>query len=178
MQEYSLVDFTSPSALDSIISDAWSKDSIEITISYVSDFKSAKILRELVDRICKSIGMNPKWRTRLVLIIDEMNNNAIEYGSNPQDINYFTFIVRKKSTTSLYIESYVCDSWNWPQAKTADQMGKLKSTHENKDFSTHNSIRGRGLFLIISQLVDTLYFKDNKYGWLTVGIQKLLEEDS
>jgi anti-sigma regulatory factor (Ser/Thr protein kinase) len=41
-------------------------------------------------------------------------------------------------------------------------MEQLRESHKDKDFSRHDSIRGRGLFLIISQLVDTLYFKDNE----------------
>ena len=39
-------------------------------------------------------------------------------------------------------------------------------------FDSHNSIRWRGLFLIIYKLVDNLYFKDSTKGGLIVGIQK------
>lgn len=55
----------------------------ELKICYLSEFPNAKILRELVDVIAKRFGVSPKWRTRLVLIVDELNNNAIEYGSAP-----------------------------------------------------------------------------------------------
>lgn len=55
------------------------ENEMHICISYISDFKNAKILRESVDAMCQVFGISPKWRTRLVLITDELNNNAIEY---------------------------------------------------------------------------------------------------
>ena len=79
MQDYTLRDFSNENDAQKLIAELCQKDIIEIKISYLSDFRSAKILRELVDNICKQYGVNPKWRTRLVLIIDELNNNAIEY---------------------------------------------------------------------------------------------------
>jgi len=148
---------------------------IDLSIEYVSDFQNAKYLRKFVDEICKRIQMNPKWRTRLVLIIDELNNNAIEYGSKKGDIN--TLELHISSLQKNYFEINVCvsDSGTWEKTKTAHDMEEMKEQMKNKDFSTHDSIRGRGLFLIISHLVDTLYFKDNHSKWLTVGFQKVLD---
>jgi len=40
-------------------------------------------LREIVDIISEVLGLDNKWRRRIVLIVDELNNNAIEYGSHP-----------------------------------------------------------------------------------------------
>lgn len=176
MQHYTLQDFSTDEKLDSLISTLCQKDIIEIQISYLSSFKSAKILRDIVDTICKSAWINPKWRTRLVLIIDEINNNAIEYGSLEGEINTFNLILKKENVSKFYIESYVSDTGNGSHWKTARDMQDLKRAHQNKDFSCHKSIRWRGLFLIISQLVDTLYFNDNENWGLTVGIQKVLEE--
>lgn len=112
-----------------------------------------------------------------MLIIDELNNNAIEYGSLAWESNTFTLILKKENSNSFYVESYVSDTGNWKYSKKSQDMEDLREAHKNKDFSNHNSIRGRWLFLIISQLVDTLYFKDNENWGLTVGIQKLLKGD-
>lgn len=177
MQEFSLHDFSRQPDSTELIASLCLEDSIEIKISYLSDFRSAKVLRELVDTICKNYWVNPRWRTRLVLIIDELNNNAIEYGSKTGESNVFVLILKKDNQDSFYVESYVSDTWNGAHSKTSQDMEDLRLLHKNKDFSNHNSIRGRGLFLIISQLVDTLYFKDNDNWWLTVGIQKSLEVD-
>ena len=53
-------------------------------------------------------------------------------------------------------------------------MQELRAQNENKDFTQHHSIRGRGLFLIISHLVDELYFEDSQNGGLIVGARKTL----
>ncbi len=178
MQDYTLEDFSLQDKAETIVSQLCQEDTIEIQISYLSDFRSAKILREVVDKICKWSWINPKWRTRLVLIIDELNNNAIEYWSLEWELNLFALTIKKQHQNKFYVESYVSDTWNGKHSKKSKEMEELRESHKNKDFSSHNSIRGRWLFLIISQLVDTLYFKDTEKWGLTVGIQKLLEEDS
>lgn len=178
MQDYTLNDFSDEEKANQLIVDLCQKDIIEINISYLSDFRSAKILREVVDRVCKWAWVNPKWRTRLVLIIDELNNNAIEYGSRQWETNNFVLILKKELNSGFYVESFVSDTGNGANSKSSTDMEQLRKAHENKDFTSHNSIRGRGLFLIISQLVDSLYFNDNDKWGLTVGIQKVLEEDS
>lgn len=83
---------------------------IHICISYISDFKNAKVLRETVDEICKIFDIAPKWRTRLVLIIDELNNNAIEYGSKPGDKNKLELHLKKLSSGDVSLEALVADS--------------------------------------------------------------------
>lgn len=148
---------------------------IHICISYISDFKNAKILRETVDELCKIFDIAPKWRTRLVLIIDELNNNAIEYGSKPGDKNTLELHLKKLSSGDVSLEALVADTWQWPSSKKANDMEKIRRMHESKNYSDHHSIRWRGLFLIISQLVDTLSFEDNTWGGLTVVIEKKLD---
>jgi hypothetical protein len=58
-------------------------------------------------------------------------------------------------------------------------MEQIRKEHENEDFSHHSSIRGRGLFLIISQLVDALIFADVPDRGLKVTVVKdlILEEE-
>ena len=151
---------------------------VEVSILYDSDFRNAKTLREFVDSLCKMYGITPKWRTRLVLIIDELNNNAIAYGSNKWDENLLEIKIQKLKSEILEISAYVTDTGTWARAKKAHDMETLRKQHENKDFSEHKWVRWRGLFLIISHLVDTLDFKDNAQGGLTVGIQKKLSQES
>lgn len=151
------------------------ENEIHISISYSSDFKNAKLLRESVDIICQVFGISPKWRTRLVLIIDELNNNAIEYGSSQGDINEFEIRLYKGEDSKVELSASVTDSWKWTRAKSAQDMEEVRKNHENKDFSKHHSIRGRGLFLIISHLVDDLSFVDSTSGWLTVQVMKKLD---
>lgn len=110
MQRFTLEDFCSPNDRTAAISNICRNSSIDIVISYESDFRNAKILRELTDDICREFGVTPKWRTRIVLIIDELNNNAIEYGSRHLDINTLHIQVERKDTREVYIKAYVTDT--------------------------------------------------------------------
>lgn len=53
-----------------------------------------------------------------------------------------------------------------------EEIRKLKATD---GFSGYLGKRGRGLFQLITNLVDELYFRDNPTGGLCVGIRKKLE---
>lgn len=149
-------------------------DVCNIRISYDSDFPKAKILRDIVDTIAKEFGISPKWRTRLVLIVDELNNNAIEYGSKTWDTNYLSISLNKvDSSVEVNISSE--DAGTGAKTKTAVDMEKMREESKWKNFAEHHSIRGRWLFLIISHLVDELYFKDAPEKWLIVGFQKKID---
>jgi anti-sigma regulatory factor (Ser/Thr protein kinase) len=52
---------------------------ISIEFIYLSDFVHTKILRDYIRIVCDLMGLNKKETLRIVLITDEMNNNAIEY---------------------------------------------------------------------------------------------------
>lgn len=175
MKELELNQISEENQREELLSALCKDDEIDISISYISDFKNAKILREFVDELCKRYNVHPKWRTRLVLVIDELNNNAIEYGSKAWDTNYLTLQILKDWSENVEIAASVIDTGTWAHAKTAQDMLELRKKHENKDFTKHNSIRGRWLFLIISRLVDTLYFEDDRRGGLVVGIKKVLK---
>lgn len=178
MTELQLHDFVITSAQEEQLAASFHGDIFEYKIFYDSDFRSAKILREITDYICRNCGIIPKWRTRIVLILDELHNNAIEYGSMQGDINTFYLKIRKCSSEEFYLEARITDTGRGLKAKKAVQMEKIRKEHQNEDFSHHSSIRWRGLFLIISHLVDTLAFEDAVDAWLAVTITKRLSLNS
>lgn len=148
--------------------------STHIEFHYESDFKNAKILRDCVEYILKSYDISAQDITRYVLACDEMNNNAIEHGSQPGDTNVLRLEVDKnKQHIALNIQ--VQDSWNGKTAKTAQQMQECREHRTKKWFSDHTSIRGRWLFLIIINIVDELYFDDADNGGLIVWFKKDLD---
>jgi hypothetical protein len=51
-------------------------------------------------------------------------------------------------------------------------MEEFKKIRVHEDYAQHKSIRGRGLFLIIINIVDELYFKNTTQGGLIVGYKK------
>ncbi len=177
MREVSLDQISWKKQREDMISSLCKEQEVDVNICYISDFSSAKILREFVDSVCKHFGVSPKWRTRIVLIIDELNNNAIEYGSKKGDTNYL-HLQLKKIESSIFLHASVIDTWKGSSPKTAIDMQKLRKKHLKDDFLNHDSIRGRGLFLIISQLVDKLCFSDNTWWGLKVGIEKKLPVSS
>lgn len=89
MNELQIHDFSLSQAKKDLESFLCNHSELEIMIHYVSDFRSAKVLRELSDTICRHFLIDAKWTTRIILIIDELNNNAIEYGSKEGDMNQF-----------------------------------------------------------------------------------------
>ena len=150
------------------------KKDTEITINFISDFKSAKLLRDFVWELSENLGIDRIWKSRLILIIDELNNNAIEYWSKPGDYNTFKTYI-KFNTNSLLLNIEVSDTWKWKSPKTAKEMILIRNKLKLKWFHKNNWIRWRWLFMIIEKLVDRLYFKDAENWWLTVWIEKRFE---
>ena len=122
MTEIRLTDFSLSGEQELLLDSLFHGDADECIIHYISDFRSAKILREITDMLCKNFGMIPKWRTRIVLILDELHNNAIEYGSSTGDINTFLFRLERKTNNIFHLEASVIDSGFGPKAKKALQM--------------------------------------------------------
>jgi len=174
MNSILLEKFCDKSDINKCISEIWGDDELKLKILYISEFWSTKKIREFIDSICKKYHISPRWRTRLVLIVDELNNNAIEYGSNHGGTNIFE-IHLKKNSSKLNVEISVTDNWNGTNPKTASEMEVIKKSFADIDYKEHASIRWRWLFLIISHLVDSLQFHDNVDGGLRVVIEKGLE---
>jgi len=53
MKKFSLEDFSNSDKANELISSLCSEKEIDISVAYTSDFKSAKLLREIVDSLCK-----------------------------------------------------------------------------------------------------------------------------
>ena len=143
--------------------------SIEISFSYKSYFVNSKILRDFLDTILSYFNIPPEWRIRMVLIVDEMNNNAIEYWSIEWETNFLRLKIYKESGT-FYINIEAEDTWHWLKSKKANMMYELEK--ESLCRVENKSIRWRWLFVIIKKLVDNLYFEDSKSWWLIVWVEK------
>lgn len=147
----------------------------KICFSYISDFKSAKILRDCINEICNLLWIDSTSKTRLILVIDELNNNAMEYGSLSWEINNMTFSF-DKNWDGLFVKVEVEDTWNGAENKKAKDMEIIREENKKRDFSYHKSIRWRGLGLITEKIVDRLYFKDSVSWGLIVWIEKEIKK--
>ena len=144
----------------------------EISFFYDSKFENTKYLRDIIMIILDVLNLPPLWKNRFILIIDELNNNAIEYGSLPENTNIMRFFYKKTSDTTFDISMEVEDSWLWKHHKTSAEMEVLRINKIQSWFDNYKSIRWRWLFMIISKLVDELYFRDSIQNWLIVWIKK------
>lgn len=156
---------------DTFISKYVNDGNIDIEFIYGSNFKNAKILRDFIEVICTKIGFPEKEVSRFILIIDELNNNAIEYGTE----EWWENKIRVKTVYEgweVYVQIEVEDTWKWKTHHNALEMETLRAHQLKLWYKWHNSIRWRGLFMIIVKSVDRLYFKDTKSGWLIVWIRK------
>jgi len=144
---------------------------VDIQFEYASDFRNAKFLRDLMEVIFITFDFPKRDIARFILASDEMNNNAIEYGSSENETNFLRVKINKQNTIiSLSME--VEDTWHGKFAKTAEEMEEFKNIRIHENFAEHKSIRWRWLFLIIINIVDELYFKNTTNGGLIVWFKK------
>jgi hypothetical protein len=131
-------------------------------------------LRDFIEIICNKLWFPHRDVSRFILIVDELNNNAIEYWT----LNGFNNKLRIKTkgdSKSVDINIEVEDFWNWKKHKNALEMETLRAHQLKLWYGNHESIRWRWLFMITVKSVDRLYFKDTDNWWLIVWIKKNVE---
>ncbi|OIO78172.1 hypothetical protein AUJ87_00255 [Candidatus Gracilibacteria bacterium CG1_02_38_174] len=143
----------------------------DLELIFKADYNQSKIIRDLILLLFQKNNIEVPWKNRFVLISDELVNNSIEYGSLPLDKNHFT-IHFKTIEKSLTINMEVCDTGRGLESKTSHEMEELKKTKESIGFEGYLGKRGRGLFQLVTNLVDELYFRDDSNGGLVVGVRK------
>ncbi|MDD4151442.1 MAG: ATP-binding protein [Candidatus Gracilibacteria bacterium] len=149
---------------------------LNIEFQYKSDFKNTKVLREFIETSFLIFNVKSIWKSRFILISDEINNNAIEYGSLDNEINKLTLNI-EKIEDGISINLEVVDTGNGKASKKSVDMYDLEEKKLENGFDNHTGIRGRGLFQIIYKIVDELYFKDSENGGLIVGVKKNLKKN-
>lgn len=146
----------------------------EVRIEFLSDYAQSKMIRDAILYLFEKNHINLPWKNRFALISDELVNNSIEYGSLPLDKNTI-FIKFAPIDGGISILVEVSDTGRGAEAKTSDEMEQIRKLKEMRGFDSYLGKRGRGLFQLITNLVDELYFRDGETGGLTVGIRKELE---
>lgn len=146
----------------------------DLEIVFKADYNQSKIIRDLILFLFQKNNIEVPWKNRFVLISDELVNNSIEYGSLPLDKNRFVIHFSTQENT-LIINMEVCDTGRGLESKTSLEMEELKKVKESIGFEGYLGKRGRGLFQLVTNLVDELYFKDNPNGGLVVGVRKKME---
>ena len=129
-------------------------------------------LRDFTMNVVRNMtGFSEQWAFRFQSVVDELVNNAIEFGSAPGMDVTITFISRKGKS----IEIYVKDTGTGYSKKKSQEMTAFVEERKNMDPTKVTSIRGRGLSQIVANWTDVLEFKDNPNGGLTAHVVKYLE---
>jgi anti-sigma regulatory factor (Ser/Thr protein kinase) len=143
---------------------------ITILIPTTAYFMSG--LRDFTMNVVRNMtGFSEQWAYRFQSVVDELVNNAIEFGSAPGKEVRITFISQKGKSIEILVE----DSGTGPTKKTAEQMAKYVEEHRHINPLQITSIRGRGLSQIVANWTDVLEFKNNSEGGLIIHVIKYLE---
>lgn len=113
-------------------------------------------------------GFSQQWAYRFQSVVDELSNNAIEFGSAVGENITVTFV----SVKNKYIEVFVSDTGTGSSKMSAADMMQYIESHKNIDPTTITSIRGRGLSQIVASWADKVEFTDNEQGGLTAHVTK------
>lgn len=129
-------------------------------------------IREFTMKVVQNMtGFPEQWAYRFQSVVDELTNNAIEFGSSAGEDVKITFVSMK----GKYIEVFVEDTGTGPVKKTAADMTEFVTKQKTINPAAITTLRGRGLTQIVSNWTDTLEFKDNEKGGLTVHVIKNFE---
>lgn len=112
-----------------------------------------------------------KWAFRFQSVIDELCNNAIEYGSSPGSEIRITF----NHIKDKYLEMSVEDTGTGKSVMKAAELKKLFEERRAPGYA-FTGIRGRGLSKIVGEWTDEVQFEDRPEGGLKVSVRKYLND--
>jgi len=144
----------------------------EITITLPTHAYFVAGVRDFTLTLIKNTTkFSEQWAYRFQSVIDELCNNAIEFGSKDGDNIKITFKLIPDDSIEIYVE----DNGTGPKQMKAAKIEKLIKERANKEFSLHE-IRGRGLAKIVFEWTDELTFTDKPEGGIIVKVKKYLTD--
>ena len=145
---------------------------VKITIIIPTNAYFMSGLRDFTMTVVRNMtGFSEQWAFRFQSVVDELVNNAIEFGSSSGKDVKITFVSQKGKSIEIFVE----DTGTGISKKTAQEMTAFVEEGKQIDPTKITSIRGRGLAQIVANWTDVLEFKDNEGGGLTVHVVKYLE---
>lgn len=145
-----------------------------ITIIIPTDAYFLSGLRDFTLSLTKNMtGFSDQWAYRFQAVVDELCNNAIEYGSFKDSDIKIVF----KSNRGEYIEVMVEDTGTGHVKTTAQQLSRLVLDRSNPGYLENVGVRGRGLVQIVASWSDELEFQDKKGGGIIVRVRKYLHKN-
>lgn len=124
-----------------------------------------------LNMIKNTTNFSEKWAFRFQSVVDELCNNAIEYGSAPGSEIRLTFINKKED----YLEIQVEDTGTGKNKTNAEALKKLYEERKSPGY-VFTGIRGRGLVKIVGEWTDEIHFEDRKEGGIKIIVKKFLKD--
>lgn len=146
-------------------------DKTKITITLPTNAYFMSGIRDFTLTMIKNTTNFPeKWAFRFQSVVDELCNNAIEYGSSPGSDIRITFVLFKDE----YLEITVEDTGTGKNKITAEYLQKIFSDRREPGY-VFTGIRGRGLVKIVGEWTDEIHFTDRPGGGLSITVKKYLK---
>lgn len=123
-----------------------------------------------LNMIKNTTNFTEQWAFRFQSVVDELCNNAIEYGSQPGSEIGITFVYEKEN----YLDIIVEDTGTGKNKIKAEDLQKLFNSRKEVGY-VFSGIRGRGLVKIVGEWSDELTFIDRPEGGLSVRVRKYLK---
>lgn len=144
----------------------------KITITLPTNAYFMSGIRDFTLTMIKNTTNFPeKWAFRFQSVVDELCNNAIEYGSTPGNEIRIAFLHQKDE----YLEISVEDTGTGKDKVSAAELQKIY--HEKKEPGhVFSGIRGRGLVKIVGEWTDEIKFEDRPEGGLKITVKKYLKD--
>lgn len=147
-------------------------DHTKITITLPTNAYFMSGIRDFTLNMIKNTTNFPeKWAFRFQSVVDELCNNAIEYGSAPGSEIRITFFHKKED----FIEIHVEDTGTGKNKIKAEQIEKLMEERKAPGY-VFTGIRGRGLVKIVGEWTDELKFEDRPEGGIKIIAKKFLKD--
>lgn len=144
----------------------------KITITLPTNAYFISGIRDFTLNMIKNTTNFPeKWAFRFQSVVDELCNNAIEYGSAPGSDVRITF----KHVQDQYLEISVEDTGTGKNKISSAQLQKI---FEEKREPGHvfTGLRGRGLVKIVGEWTDEVHFADRPEGGIMITVKKFLHD--
>lgn len=154
-------------------------------IHFPANYQNSKIIRDFVGEIFEKFFITHPWKSRFILITDELVNNSIEHGSESEDINRCEIVAGRGEDDNFHITLEVHDTGKKQKQKfdsrefeairqdrVQNENNKQKEGIDGEEIYMEK--RGRGLFHITEKVVDKLSFSESPIGGVAVKIEKCI----
>lgn len=150
-----------------------SQEPVKITITFPTNAYFMSGIRDFTFSMVKNMtSFSEKWAYRFQSVIDELCNNAIEYGSAPLKEIKVVFLYRENESLEIIVE----DTGTGKSKMKAGDLQKFVEERIKPNFP-FTELRGRGLTKIVAEWTDELEFKDLENGGLQVRAKKHLKDE-